>query len=75
MRLEKRVQRIIDTEHLTEDQARAAITRTDRRRADNYDYYTGQTWGQADHYDLSIDTRLGRDFILQAVQAVMAKKA
>ena len=73
--LEKRVQRIIDTEHLTEDQARAAITRTDRRRADNYDYYTGQTWGYADHYDLSIDTRLGRDFILQAVQAVMAKKA
>ena len=73
--LEKRVQRIIDTEHLTEDQARAAITRTDRRRADNYDYYTGQTWGYADHYDLSVDTRLGRDFILQAVQAVMAKKA
>ena len=54
--------------------ARAAIARTDRRRADNYNYYTNQTWGYSDHYDLCIDTRLGREFILDAVREVMKQK-
>ena len=59
---------------MDEAQARAAIARTDRRRADNYDYYTNQTWGYSDHYDLCIDTRLGREFILDAVREVMKQK-
>lgn len=72
--LERRVARITRTEHMDDAQARAAIARTDRRRADNYNYYTNQTWGYADHYDLCIDTRLGREFILENVRAVMDKK-
>ncbi len=72
--IENRVERIMTTEHLDEEQARHAIARTDRRRASNYSYYTEQIWGYSDHYDLSIDTRLGRDFILDAVKTVMAKK-
>ena len=72
--LERRVARIIRTENMDEAQARAAIARTDRRRADNYDYYTNQTWGYSDHYDLCIDTRLGREFILDAVREVMKQK-
>lgn len=69
-----RVERIMTTEHMDEERARQAISHTDRRRASNYSYYTEQIWGYADHYDLSIDTRLGRDFILDAVKTVMAKK-
>lgn len=69
-----RVERIIKTEHMEESQAQQAIAHTDRRRADNYNYYTDQTWGYSDHYDLCIDTRLGREFILDAVKTVMAKK-
>ena len=69
-----RVERIIKTEHMEESQAQQAIAHTDRRRADNYNYYTDQTWGYSDHYDLCIDTRLGREFILEAVKTVMAKK-
>lgn len=72
--LERRVARIIRTENMDEAQARAAIARTDRRRADNYDYYTNQTWGYSDHYDLCIDTTLGREFILDAVREVMKQK-
>lgn len=73
--IEHRVQRIMNTEHMDERKARSAITRTDRRRGGNYSYYTNQIWGYADHYDLCIDTRLGREFILDAVQTVMGKKA
>ena len=72
--LERRVARIIRTENMDEAQARAAIARTDRRRADNYNYYTNQTWGYSDHYDLCIDTTLGREFILDAVCEVMKQK-
>lgn len=73
--IEYRVQRIMNTEHLDERKARSAITKTDRRRGGNYSYYTNQIWGYADHYDLCIDTRLGREFILDAVKTVMGKKA
>ena len=72
--LERRVERIMKTENMEKAQAEQAIARTDRRRADNYNYYTDQTWGYSDHYDLCIDTRLGREFILDAVKTVMAKK-
>lgn len=72
--IEHRVQRIMNTEHMDERKARSAITRTDRRRADNYNYYTNQTWGYSDHYDLCIDTTLGREFILDAVCEVMKQK-
>lgn len=73
--IEHRVQRIMNTEHLDERKARSAITKTDRRRGGNYSYYTNQIWGYADHYDLCIDTRLGREFVLDAVKTVMGKKA
>ena len=73
--IEHRVQRIMNTECLDERKARSAITKTDRRRGGNYSYYTNQIWGYADHYDLCIDTRLGREFVLDAVKTVMGKKA
>lgn len=72
--IEHRVQRIMNTEHLDERKARSAITKTDRRRGGNYSYYTNQIWGYADHYDLCIDTRLGREFILDGVREVMKQK-
>lgn len=72
--IESRVERIMRTEHMDERKARAEITKTDRRRGGNYSYYTNQIWGYSDHYDLCIDTRLGREFILDAVKTVMAKK-
>lgn len=72
--IEYRVQRIMNTEHLDERKARSAITKTDRRRGGNYSYYTNQTWGYSDHYDLCIDTTLGREFILDAVREVMKQK-
>ena len=72
--LERRIGRIMEIEHMSEEEARQAIAQTDRSRADNYDYYTGQRWGDADHYDLCVDTRLGREFILDAVRQIMAQK-
>ena len=68
-----RVKRVMETEHLSEQQARQKIRQMDRRRADHYRYYTNQIWGMAANYHLCIDTSLGYDavenMILKAVKA------
>lgn len=72
--LPQRIERIMATEHCTQLQAKASIARTDKRRADNYRYYTHRIWGNADHYDLCIDTRLGKEYILHAVTEAIAQR-
>ena len=69
-----RVQRKMAAEHWTQAQARSEIAKTDKRRGDNYRYYTRHIWGHADHYDLCVDTRLGKEYILQAVRQAMAQR-
>lgn len=66
--LEYRLARIIETEQLDEKKAKHKIEKTDRNRADHYRYYTHQIWGHADHYDLCMDTRFGKEFILSVVK-------
>lgn len=69
--LKERVQRIMEKKHLDEKSAKVEIEKTDRRRADNYRHYTRKIWGHADHYDLCIDTRMGKNFILESVKAAL----
>ena len=70
--LETRTKRIMHIQHLDDKKAKAEIEKTDRRRAENYRHYTHRIWGQADHYDLCIDTRLGKEFVLDAVRNALA---
>ncbi len=66
--LSDRVKRIMDSQHLTERQAEDMIAKTDRRRADYYNFYTGKTWGAAASYDLCINTsRLSVDEIVALI--------
>ncbi len=58
--LEDRVARMAGEKGITAGQAEELIERTDRRRADYYNYYSGKTWGSAESYDLCVNTsRLG----------------
>ncbi len=72
--LPQRVTRVMEMEQCTQLQSKASIARTDKRRADNYRYYTRRIWGNADHYDLCIDTRLGKEYILRAVTEAIAQR-
>ena len=54
--LEDRVARMANEKGITIEQAEELIERTDRRRADYYNYYSGKTWGAAESYDLCINT-------------------
>ena len=54
--LEDRVARMASEKNITPAQAEELIEKTDRRRANYYNYYSGKTWGAAESYDLCINT-------------------
>lgn len=54
--LEDRVARMASEKGITIEQAEELVERTDRRRADYYNYYSGKAWGAAESYDLCINT-------------------
>ena len=54
--LEDRIARMAGEKGITAEQAEELIEKTDRRRADYYNYYSGKTWGAAESYDLCINT-------------------
>lgn len=65
--LEYRTKRIMKAENLNEKEAAARIQQEDKRRADNYRYYTNQLWGNSANYNISIDTSLGEDYVTDVI--------
>ena len=53
-----RKRRIAERHALTEAKAMDLINKTDRRRSNYYNYYTGGKWGKLDQYHLAINTSL-----------------
>lgn len=54
--LEVRVKRIARRLEVNEQKARELITKTDKSRAEYYNYYSSKTWGAAATYHLCIDS-------------------
>ena len=60
--LEDRVKSVCETYHLSEADARRKIEDIDGHRAEYYGANNGKVWGQADNYDLCINTSvMGRE--------------
>ena len=60
--MDKRIERIRTVCEAEKEKAEEIITKTDKKRANFYNYYTGQRWGEAKNYHLSIDSSvLGTD--------------
>ena len=53
---EFRIKRLMEAENLSADEAEKLMRRKDRTRETYYNYYTFGAWGQADNYDLCIDS-------------------
>ena len=59
---DERVKRICAEHNLSEADAREKIIKTDKRRANYYNYYTSRKWGKLDNYDLALATdKIGID--------------
>lgn len=56
-----------EQKNLTEKEAKNLILKEERRRADNYHYYTRQIWGASANYHLSLDTALGYDYVMDVI--------
>lgn len=57
-KLEDRIRRVMKRHELSEGDARNLIAKTDKRRANYYNFYTGQKWGKYDNYHMSLDSSL-----------------
>ena len=56
--VEERIKRIVETEHVTERQAKKMIKQTDWERSSYHNYYTKQKWGDPGNYDLMINSAI-----------------
>lgn len=55
---EKRIERICRERDASREEVGTMITKTDKRRAGYYNFYTGKKWGRSENYHLSVDSTL-----------------
>lgn len=73
--LERRIERAVRLYHITHDEAKKLIKKTDKIRADYYDSHTSQIWGRADYYDLVIDSgKFGTDLSARLICECIEKR-
>ncbi len=54
--MEARIKHICELKDMAPDKAKDLIIKTDRRRANYYNYYTGQKWGKLENFDIALDS-------------------
>ena len=53
-----RIARVAENDGLSESDASDRISKTDRRRASYYNFYTGAKWGRSENYHLTLNSSL-----------------
>ncbi len=71
--LNSRIERVMKRLNISSKEAQHKIHHEDKVRSDNYHYYTRQIWGNAQNFDLTINTDLGYDYIKNCIQALLHK--
>ena len=57
-----RIKTLIERNGVSEKEASSAIAKADKRRANFYNFYTNQSWGHVENYDITLNTAtLSRD--------------
>ncbi len=69
------VERIMKRTPIAAEEALSTLKRTNRLRAEYYNFYTDRTWGQANTYHLTFDTsRIPIDDIVELIVAHLERK-
>ncbi len=72
---ESRMRRIVERQHVTEEEARVLMEKTDKSRAAYYNYYTNKVWGMASSYNFSIDSSIfGIEETVEFIKAFIEKR-
>lgn len=73
--LEDKVKRIAEMYNITNEKALEMIPKTDKKRANYYNYYSSKKWGNSASYDLCINTsRIGTDGAVEVILAYLEQK-
>ena len=73
--VESRIQKIVERQGVTVEEARSLMEKTDKSRAAYYNYYTNKAWGMSSTYDLSIDASvLGIDGTVDFMKTFVERK-
>lgn len=73
--LEKRMERVVQRNGVTVEEAKVLIEKTDKSRAGFYNYYSSKTWGMAATYHLSVDScSLGVEGTVEFIRSFVQKK-
>lgn len=56
--MEDKVNRVAEAFHMAKDKAMDLIAKTDKKRANYYNYYSNKKWGSAGSYDLCLNSTL-----------------
>lgn len=67
--LDIRIEHIMNKYSLPKAKAKEMIKKTDRRRASYYNYYTHQKWGDYKNFDLSINSKVGIDKVVNLIES------
>lgn len=69
--LKARISRIMKRLSLQEKEAEQRIRKVDKKRADNYHYYTGRFWGMSSNFDITLNTAFGIDYIERCIREAL----
>lgn len=75
--IDYRIHRVAKRHDLTLAKAKDEVTKTDKKRASYYNYYTSKRWGEAAGYDLCLDSSvIGNENAVKMIkQFIEMKKA
>lgn len=74
--MKDRVERAQYSYNVDERDIEGSILKTDKRRANYYNYYTDKKWGRVDNYDLAINTStFGIDETVAIIKEVYTKES
>ncbi len=62
-----RIKKVMEMYNDTEAQAKKAINKSDKARANYYESISGNKWGEAQNYDLCINSKLGAEKTAQII--------
>lgn len=72
--VDERVNQVAKLYDLSQKKARETVKKIDKQRSGYYSYYSDKNWGQADNYDLALNSgMLGEDGCVTVIQAYIDK--
>ena len=73
--LDKRTEYAINVHYVPRDRAKAVVVKTDKTRANYYNYYASERWGDPEIYDLCINSgSLGIDGSVELIEFYLKQR-